>query len=173
MRTRILANTWPHSVVSNSLGYDSMKKNICLKTFERETDMKIPLNASVDKMMRQKKQNIIKMISEAGTYDDTSRRNVIARLRGAGFYMFEDDIDLLLAFDPKSCTIPYTYCNGICSECHNDPLAAFLEPYSVINPTFILTRRDILDALLDSIDMLARACKIYTCWDHERSWLQP
>ena len=128
--------------------------------------MKLPLNALVDTVIRRKKRSIIPLISQllekAPSIEGAHRESVIAKLRGTGFSLIEDDIDLLLSFDPKSCTIPNEYCDSNCNECFYNPLKVLLEPYMIGDVTFIITRQDMIAALLDSIELLIKACKTYT-----------
>jgi len=138
---------------------------------------KLPLIASVDVEMRDRKTSIISFLAKLQEViypvNCESCESVTAKLRGIGLNLLEDEIDLLLSFDPKTCTIPFTYCNGYCGECCYDPLKALLEPYTftIEHPKFIITRQDIIKALFDSIEMLINACKICASEQYSKLWL--
>jgi len=137
--------------------------------------MKLPLKASVDTAMRERKRSIIPVLAKLREIvypvDRESCESVTAKLSGTGFYLLEDEIDLLLSFDPKTCTIPYEYCNGYCNECIYDPLKALFAPNTMGDPTFIITRQDIMEALFDSIELVIKAFKIYASGEYGKSWL--
>jgi hypothetical protein len=97
--------------------------------------------------------------------EDSCGKRVISKLRGNRIYIDgEDDVDLLLSFDPKSCTMPYSLCCCVCEECIYNPLSAMLEPYTeeMENFTFVISRQDIIDTLFDTINLLAKAFKMIT-----------
>ena len=71
--------------------------------------------------------------------------------------MLNEDVDFLISFDPKSCTIPNSYCCTNCEECYYNPLEYLLDPYEIDNITFVITRQDIIDTLLDTINLLSKA----------------
>jgi hypothetical protein len=125
--------------------------------------MQLPLNASVDAAIRGKKYEVLPFAMEILKHDSSAdgkcRKKLVSKLIGNGLYMVEEDLDLLLSFDPKSCRIPHSYCCANCEECPYNPLDVVLIPYTEEKEdfTFVITRQDIIDALLDTINMLAKA----------------
>lgn len=82
----------------------------------------------------------------------------LAQLRGSGFYQPDENVVMLISFDPCSCGVPKGHCGGGCESCYYNPLVGLLDPYSDNGP-FVITRRETVNALLDTIGLLAAANK--------------
>jgi hypothetical protein len=137
--------------------------------------MQIPLSASIDKVTRAKSKKVIPYAidvlkknyyfeyvtgKEFYSIKESVRRKIISRLYDCYSHEGqEQDVDLLLYFDPRSCTVPFSDCCTNCWECCYNPLESMLIPSELQNPDIVITRQDIIHTLLDTIDLLTRVCK--------------
>ena len=125
--------------------------------------MNISLLSSIDGstvLMRNKViPLVIEALKEKPAVDHVPRESVLSRLRSNGFYSPDEHVILSILFDPKTCGIPMEYCGGDCSGCSHNPLTGLLNPYNA-GTQYIITRKDTIDTMLDTIALLARTTKL-------------
>ena len=92
--------------------------------------------------------------------DDTFNGFKLSKLRNRGYLSSRENIVLKIAFDPKSCGIPIGHCIGNCSDCDYNPIPHLIDPNSAIpDRQFVITNRDTVNTLLETIIVLANAIK--------------
>jgi hypothetical protein len=92
--------------------------------------------------------------------DNTVNGFKLSRLRSRGYLSSRENIVLKVTFDSKSCRIPFEHCPGSCSDCVYNPIPHLLDPHSDEHSRqFVITGRDTINTLLDTIAMLAIANK--------------
>ena len=125
--------------------------------------MDISLIASIDASTNIINGKVFPLAIEAlksAHIDDTFNGFKLSKLRSRGYLSSRENIVLMLTFDPKSCGIPIGYCPGNCSECDYNPIPHLVDPYSAIpDRQFIITNRDTVNTLLETIIVLANAIK--------------
>ena len=96
-------------------------------------------------------------LKEADYIDYSFRKSLISNLRDMGHSEPGENVVMLLSFDPKSCVTPKEHCSGDCNGCSYNPVENLLFPYS--GGPLVITGRDTVSLLLDSISLLANANK--------------
>ena len=92
--------------------------------------------------------------------DDTFNGFKLSKLRSRGYLSSRENIVLSVTFDPKSCGIPIGHCSGDCSDCSYNPIPHLIDPNSAIpDRQFVITNRDTINTLLETIIVLANAIK--------------
>ena len=123
--------------------------------------MNISFVASLEKSTYQLKQEVIPLtmesLKEANYIDYSFRKSLISNLRGMRHSEPGENVVMLLSFDPKSCDTPKEYCSGDCNGCDYNPVENLFFPYS--SGPLVITGRDTVSLLLDSISLLANANK--------------
>ena len=95
---------------------------------------------------------------QKSAFKEGSRDFRILKLQDGGYFSSDENVVLSISFDPKKCGIPFEYCSGSCDDCCYNPLPVLFGPYRKEDDCqFVITRRDTLDALLDTISALALA----------------
>ena len=129
--------------------------------------MNISLIASIDDSTCRIRWKIIPLLLDSmektNCSDYTFRKSVLARFNDCGrdHYPYYNHLIMSIRFDPKTCDMPITYCSGSagdCTKCSYNPLTGFLDP-QFSESTFIITRRETIDALLDAVELLAKTNK--------------
>lgn len=121
--------------------------------------MNISLLSTIDGSTFHMRNKVIPMAIEAleedSPVDLAPHESTLSRLRSKGFYSSDEHVILSISFDPKTCGIPMEYCGGDCIGCNHNPLTSLLNPY-IAGTQYIITRKDTIDTMLDTITLLAK-----------------
>jgi len=124
--------------------------------------MNISILSTIDKSTDRIKKKVIPLVinslKDTNHVDYTFRESVISKLQGKGYLSPGENVVMSISLDPKQCGIPLEYCRAECKGCNYNPLTSLLDYYSTDSP-FVITCRETIDLLLDSIILLAKANK--------------
>jgi hypothetical protein len=125
--------------------------------------MVISLISSIDASTCRIKRDIIPLaidlLEKDFFIDNASRKAVLSKLYGKGYYSSDENVVMLISYDPKTCAIPKEYCNGDCKNCFYNPITGLFDPYLPETP-LVITSHKTIDVLLEIISFLIKAFKI-------------